>query len=67
MSNPAYTVIDKRGENKDRLDKIGHACRICGCPDEEHCKSYKDAPTMACIKYLRGVIANLKEQIGSQP
>jgi hypothetical protein len=55
-----YTIIDKRGENKDRLEKIGHACRICGCPDIEHVKSYTEIPTMDCIKYLRGEISKYK-------
>jgi hypothetical protein len=44
-----YTVIDKRGENKDK--KPPEVCRVCGSL-VVHTKDY-NKPSMDCIKFLR--------------
>ena len=56
-AQPGYTVIDKRGEEKDKP----LPCRVCGCPTAEHSKSYLK-PTMECIQYLREQVALYKSE-----
>lgn len=52
----AYTVNDRRGEDKEAKPK--EACRVCGAP-EVHSLEY-NKPTMECIGYLRAQIAKAK-------
>lgn len=48
-----FKVIDRRGREEPK-----EVCRVCGAP-ECHSKQYNQ-PGMDCIKYLRGIIAQLE-------
>lgn len=52
----SHTIIDKRG-----VEPPKEPCRVCGAP-VIHSREY-NKPTMDCIKYLRGKIAELEGSV----